>query len=163
MERGYEGTTFYASLIGTTPDIVAYWCRKGLIDADRNGKRGKYMISMKSFSDFLYVNPKYLKRLEAFSGSPYKNRIRDILLEEISVKGPKFYTIKEFCQMFEMSEEGIKHWVRAKGLGCYRPKRSIDQYLFTMEDFKAFIKRNPYYRSYYIDYIGRRELETVGT
>ncbi len=144
--------SFYARLIGVSVESITNWCRSGALKANRIPKNNRWAISISDFENFLYINPKFRVKMEKEILNPEEAIARNFILADLKTRTPRYYSRKEFSNMFFVTDRTIAYWVSELGLEAHSFPNSTEKFLFTMEDFIAFTIKNDAYSHYYVSY-----------
>lgn len=144
-------TTDISSLLGVCKKSVLDWCRNGKLKGTREpGSRTRWWVEGKDFLEFLYYNPKYFNDFKnAKFYKPYKVSLQTLIVSNIEVK-PKLYTLMDISEIFDVSIDSVKYWVKQKWIIPIEQKPSYGGHLFNKESIENFVKRCPRYRRVYL-------------
>lgn len=141
-----------SKLLNVDRKTVRLWCMNGKITAHQDPKSKKFpwRITVISFVNFLYRNPKWLNRFKTYNQDEtrYKN-MRNIILENLSAK-PQVYSTTDLSNIFFVSTETVKSWVRYKKLIPIKTDKTTNrQRLFNEKSITDFLNKVPRYKPLY--------------
>lgn len=143
-----------SKLLGFKYDkIVDIWCKNGKLKAYKRSHKTGWFVKGRTLIDFLYYNPKWR---DQFLASEYHSErldeIKKAILQNLSVR-PRIYSTQEIADIFCVSIETVKSWVKSKWIIPIKHKPTYGGYLFDEEGIREFVNDFPRYKDVYERYL----------
>lgn len=147
----YFTTGDVASLIGVTRRNVILWCNNGVLRSVTKRKRARY-ISVGTFIDFLYVNPKYQKDIRNKQCKGDQKEIIEYIIEVIDSR-PRLYSVEDLMDIFNVSGSTVRHWKADGQIVPYKKRPIYKSFLYDEDSVRQFSYRKKKYEDAFTRYL----------